>query len=211
MSIISLTVLVSVISAYVVPCISKKKILDKELHSYKICTLHAIITSIMGTLAIYEVEVPRSLYYLSVGYYISDTWFFIYINKIQGKSLLTNASFVVHHIFMVIYEYFVLIYNPTNVMAFYFLNRIFLSEYSVIPLNLLWFQKKLQYKNETLTLVFGLLLLISYFISRIINLTIAFIGVYYSSFRYMCLIGFPSLLLNYVWFYKIIRGFIKHL
>lgn len=196
--------------SYIAPCMQAKSVLEKKKIEYLSSTMHAILVSLMSGLVILGDDLPYSLYYCSLGYYIADIWYLIHINVYQNKSIFTDAPLIIHHLVMLLYEGYAIIYDPVDYQAFYFMNRVLLAEFAVIPLNAVWYFKTIDVNNNLGLAIASISLLITYFLSRVVNLTLLFIEVYYSPIRYVGLCGFPVLVFNYMWFYKIVKGFIKH-
>ena len=194
------------IMSYVFPCLQSNQISVKLATSYIASIIHAIMVSLMSALVILGENMPLSLYYYSIGYYVSDIWFLMYINVIQSKSIFTETPVIIHHLVMLLYEGYSVVYDPSDTLAFYFMNRVLLEEIAVIPLNALWYFRKFNSNNKRGIIISGISLAITYFFSRVVNLTILFVEVFYSPIRYVGLCGFPVLVFNYMWFYKIIKG-----
>jgi hypothetical protein len=197
--------------SYIAPCIQVNDILSKHKISYLSSTAHAIMVSLMSSLVVLGYRVHHSLYFYSIGYYMADLWYLIYINVCQKKSIFTDSPLIIHHLVMLLYEGYTIIYDSDNYQVFYFLNRVLLAEFSVVPLNALWYYRTIDNTNKTGLIISGVLLMITYFISRVVNLSILFVEVYYSPIRYMGICGFPVLIFNYMWFYKIVKGCFKQL
>jgi hypothetical protein len=201
---------ISVIS-YIEPCIQANQISVKLATSYIASIIHAIMVSLMSALVILGENMPLSLYYYSIGYYVSDIWFLMYINVIQSKSIFTDTLLIIHHLVMLLYEGYSIIYDPSDTLAFYFINRVLLAEIAVVPLNTLWYFRTFTPDNKRGIIISGISLAITYFFSHVVNLSILLVEVYYSPIRYIGLCGFPVLVFNYMRFYKIIKGCIKHM
>lgn len=207
----SLALFMISVMSYVFPCIQSNEIINKYKCAYLASTIHAIMVSLMSALVTLGEDMPISLYWYSIGYYVTDIWFLIYINIIQRKSIFTDSPLIIHHLVMLLYEGYSVVYNPSDTLAFYFMNRVLLAEIAVIPLNSLWYYRTLNPTNKRGIIISGVSLAITYFFSRVFNLSILFVEVYYSPIRYIGLCGFPVLVFNYMWFYKIIKGCLKHM
>jgi hypothetical protein len=197
--------------SYIEPCIQANDILSKQKISYLSSTAHAIMVSLMSSLVVLGDRVPHSLYFYSIGYYIADIWYLVYINVCQKKSIFTDSPLIIHHLVMLLYEGYAIIYDSDDYQAFYFMNRVLLAEIAVVPLNALWYYRTIDKDNKHGLLISGMSLLITYFLSRVVNLSILFVEVYYSPIRYIGICGFPVLVFNYMWFYKIVKGCVKQL
>lgn len=197
--------------SYLFPCLQSNQISVKLATSYIASTIHAIMVSLMSALVTLGENMPLSLYYYSIGYYVSDIWFLLYINVIQSKSIFTETPLIIHHLVMLLYEGYSIIYDTSDTLAFYFMNRVLLAEIAVIPLNALWYFRTYNSNNKRGITISGISLAITYFFSRVVNLSILFVEVFYSPIRYVGLCGFPVLVFNYMWFYKIMKGCFKQL
>jgi hypothetical protein len=197
--------------SYIAPCIQANDILSKQKIAYLSSTSHAIMVSLISGIVVLGEDVPHSLYYFSIGYYIADIWYLVYINVCQKKSIFTDAPLIIHHLVMLLYEGYAIIYDSDDYQAFYFMNRVLLAEFAVIPLNALWYYRTIDKDNKPGLLISGVSLVITYFLSRVVNLSILLVEVYYSPIRYMGICGFPVLVFNYMWFYKIVKGCVKQL
>jgi hypothetical protein len=200
--------IISIIS-YVLLYTNSKDIVGKHAICRSFSTIHALFTSILSVLVVYGVYIPHSLYYFSIAYYLADS--IIHIHKCQKTSVVSEAPMIIHHLIQLLYEGYAIIYNPADLLAFYYLNRILLSEISVIPLNAIWYYRTIDVNNKRALTISGVMLVITYFLSRIVNLTSLMIEARGTSMMSLSYFAILPLFFNYMWFYKIIKGFIQHI
>lgn len=200
----------STIISYILLYTKSKDVARKQAIVRTFSTMHATLTSILSILVVSGVYVPHTLYYFSIAYYLADSYCIINIHKCEGTSVLTEAPMLIHHLIQLLYEGYSIIYNPADHLAFYYLNRILLSEISVVPLNAVWYYRTIDVNNNRGLVISGVMLVITYFLSRIVNLTSLMIEAQSNHMMALSYFAILPLFFNYMWFYKIMQGFIKH-
>jgi len=177
-----------------------------KLITYIFSTLHAIFISIIATLYIYKIigeyELMQS-FIISMSYYLSDC--VIIINSSKQISI-HDYCIIWHHIIVIYYEIFIFIQNKDLIeTSAYYLSRLFIAEYSVIPLNYSWYLFHTNQNKSYKIILSCVLTLIIYFFTRIVNFTIIFYEIFHDNNIIIAYFGFPLLLLNYFWFYKLLN------
>ena len=185
-----------------------------ELLSYFISTIHAIILCICGLYYCInyqkiDTDIIDMIFSASIGYYISDIIYLFVTCEKDYKSIIT---FVTHHIMTIS----ALLYhsNINNIIykntATYIGARLYLSEFSVIPLNYIWYLKNTDdnYKlNINYITAFEAVFRL-FFVFRIINYSDLIRILIEKDYIYnpMSITIIILTILNYVWFYKIYKS-----
>ena len=195
----------------ITPNTYKNKNTVHELVAYTMSTINAVILCIVGLFhCINPVDDNLNMidyaFYFSIAYYMSDI---IYL-FITSKDYVSNISFVVHHLMSITMMVYQVQFTEYRSHVGYIGMRLCLAEFSVIPLNYIWYLKNIDsnYKvNYNYVIAFESCFRL-FFVCRIINYTHLLYLLYKlvesEIIHYLmssCVIVLT--LLNYVWFYKI--------
>jgi hypothetical protein len=201
------------IAKMITPKSFKKSVMySHELVAYFVSSIHSGFMAISGLFNLIDKNIVsdsffESVFYSSMGYYLSDLLYLIITNTDIGYTI----PFIIHHLTCIVMEIYTLILPIgiyKNIIRYYG-TRFCLAEFSVIPLNYIWYLKNtdsnyktnIKYKTA-FEAVFRL-----FFVCRIINLTHLIYEICISDYRYdvMNIAGLSLTLLNYIWFYKIYK------
>jgi hypothetical protein len=195
----------------ITPDTYKNKNTVHELVAYSMSTINALILCIVGLFhCINPVDDNLNMidyvFYFSIAYYMSDI---IYL-FITSKDYVSNISFVVHHLMSITMMVYQVQFTEYRNHVGYIGMRLCLAEFSVIPLNYIWYLKNTDnnYKvNYNYVIAFESCFRL-FFLCRILNYThllhLLYKLVESEIIHYLmsgCVIVLT--LLNYVWFYKI--------
>ncbi|ORX78512.1 hypothetical protein BCR32DRAFT_295000 [Anaeromyces robustus] len=199
----------------------------KDWNSKIVAFIHAIIISTFCISLIYKYGFPWNktekdyndreidLYYkaisISTGYFM---WDIIYCLSDVKRS---GMSFVIHGVCAFLIYVFTFKHHVLGHYAILFLNY----EISTIFLNIYWILDKLDLTGSILQLVNALLLVVTFFSVRIVSGNITICKLLYDIFFarkltsvYLSLYFFinivPMQILNFIWFYKMIRSILRH-
>ena len=184
-----------------------------ELVTYFISTIHALFTGIFGLYYCINYSYDNAIlldivFSVSIGYYASDI---IYLFITCNNDYKNIISFLVHHLMSIsclLYQLSITNENYKTSSA-YIGARLYLAEFSVIPLNYIWYLKNTDdnYKiNIRYVTAFEAIFRL-FFVFRIINYSELIIRLFdeeyifiYNPLKIAVII---LTILNYVWFYKI--------
>lgn len=177
---------------------------DREYNSRYLSSIHAIIITIIS---FYNCFINRILnqnmdmfFSLSLGYAIFDTY-----RALKKK----ETEFIIHHLIMIV-SLFPIVLNYYNIfilnhLYYYYISRAFLSESSTIFLNNCWLLIKENKKSGIEFKINSFMLIILFFLFRIVNFTNIIFSIYYTKYSMFLLLHIPLTILNYIWFYKLIK------
>lgn len=186
--------------------INSKPLTNFEFTTMYSSTIHSVFISIGMVLYIYNyitnIKTIAQIFSISLGYYLSDLVYVLYsrINMIQ---------YLIHHLTIIYLICYTLSFNSINEiywLHFYveYLAYSLLAEIAVLPLNICWYYKNTGKSLKSIGfIIWSILLVISYYFSRIINFTILFINLISLEYYGICILGLPIIILNYYWFIKI--------
>ena len=190
---------------YILNHIPNQPSISKDLQLDYKCRVISMINGMIcyfGTLLYYfnnNILFLKYCLYSSIGYFLVDSYHLhdlFSINKLSGTIL-----FSIHHMYAV---YGIINYSDTHL---YLLARIFVCEVTNIFLNITWLMYKTKNNNTFLLKSCGLLTIITYFFTRILNFThLVFYTALPGSTRSII---FIFTCINYFWFYKILKIFFK--
>jgi hypothetical protein len=179
-------------------------IANYETRDYIISSFHAFTTVGLSTLFLLNIITDvKYIYYcpITIGYAIFDT-----INLIHHEANKYNLFIILHHSIIVIGNIWLILYKDPYVLKILSIN--YLAEVSTPFLNLSMYL----YKNKLTELslynlnIFNItsnLLIITYFLFRVVLLTyLVWETAFYNNLYY---IQVGLALLNYFWFYKILK------
>ncbi len=199
------------LAGMITPKTYKNKNTVHELVSYGMSTINAVILCMVG---LYHCINPIDdnlnmidyVFYISIGYYMSDI-IYLFVTCTDYVSII---SFLVHHLMTIIMMVYQVKFTEYRSHIGYIGMRLSLAEFSVIPLNYIWYLKNTDndYKiNSNYVTAFEACFRL-FFVCRIINYTHLLYLVYklveseiIENWMSSCVIILT--LLNYVWFYKI--------
>ncbi len=196
------------IAEMITPTTYKNKKLTHELVSYSASTINACILSTIGLYHCINqtddnLDMIDYVYYGSIGYYLSDIIYLL----LTSINHISNITFFIHHIMTLSMMVYQVKFTDNKSYFGYIGTRLSLAEFSVIPLNYIWYLKNTDsnYKMNVKYVIAFEAVFRLFFVFRIMN---------YSQLIYKLIedgiiydyksIGIISLtLLNYIWFYKI--------
>lgn len=187
-----------------------------HLLTYGMSTIHSVIIS--GSSILYFLNVINTVqifnvYYFSIAYFMGDL-IIIFLNSIINKKICKEDTiFIVHHFLTSGLELYVIISkNNDNINTLmYYLNMALIAEFPVIFLNIIWFMKNTVsncYEIKFFKVCF-VSLWINYLIFRFINLNMLAYSAFQNNMIFEFLLGFPIVMLNNYWFYKLTNIFIS--
>lgn len=199
-----------------------------ELVAYAMSTIHGVTIATVSLLNLCSI-VPNyyvyNTYYFSIGYFIADIGYLLLTSQHLNNFVENNSSYlgldhliqfakydlllIIHHLLVIHYEIFTInCEGYLRLIALYYFNKIFLSEYAVVPLNICWYFKNsvVNYRENPLFKVSGVLLFVTYFRFRIVNFTLILYNLYVDDFMLYGMLGIPIIGMNYYWFYKICKS-----
>ncbi len=195
---------------------TKYKILSKnhthDLVSYIVSTVHSIILCIVGLFIcigkpLNQSSVVDLLFYFSSGYYVSDILYLLTTSPTIKSAIPT----IIHHLSVIFCQtsHILLPISDFKSYATYCAARMALAEYSVLPLNYIWYLKNTDknYKiNIRYVTAFEALFRL-FFVFRIINYSHLIYEILLDGhvFNPMAFMLYILTTLNYVWFYKIYK------
>ena len=151
----------------------KGHLYSHELISYGMSTIYNFITATCGILFVIEfleIEEIQSVYYFSIGYLLADIIYIILTSNIT-KSYRKYGIIISHNI-VTIYVLFNHCFSEDYVTLSrsYFLNLIFIGNYTTVLSNILWYIKNTNknYVNDELYKLLLKILLIVYFSTTIL-------------------------------------------
>lgn len=134
-----------------------------------------------------------------IGYFVVDLY---YLKELYSvNKLLGTCLFIFHHLAAIYGIYY---YIDTHLVL---LARIFICEISSIFLNSTWILYKSNNADHILFKPVGVLTILTYFITRIVNFTHLIFTINIHPHDYYIVIWFT--IVNYYWFYKIINMYIS--
>jgi hypothetical protein len=178
-----------------------------KLISYGISTIHALFIASCAALYllnIFDNYAIKQAYFISISYYSADIYYVI-----DSTKKLTKLDYftVCHHIVMILMYsvIFIEINNDINLenSLLYYMNRGLLAEFSVFTLNYSWYLVNTKQNNSNKMMIFSILTLILYFITRIVNFTILIYNFWNDDLLPAIALMLPLFLINYYWFYKL--------
>lgn len=179
------------------------------LVSYMNSTVHAMVLG--SVVSLYLLDVCsyvwlENSFKFSIGYFMADIIYLFDENISHDHDIVSLMMMLLHHIFTINCENLIFVIDDSlMVFARYIMARFCLAELAVIPLNYSWY---LINTRQTHTMKFKIasgITFIAYLLSRVINFTSLFYELFMlEHYKYM-LMGSPVVLLNYYWFYKLIR------
>jgi hypothetical protein len=194
--------------------------LTHEIVSYGFSTLHAIVISIGATLYLtrwINFAILEIIFEFSIGYFCADVIYIIrllilndiLVDNYSTQSILQYCAIILHHLLVIYYEEYYILYpiipNELQETARIYLCYALLAEYAIVPLNYSWYLINTKQDKSTKFLITGCITVIVYFFSRVVNFTV----IYYNllcdgliSYSFICL---PLVIMNYYWFYKLIK------
>jgi TLC domain len=142
------------------------------------------------------------------GFFIADSlWIALPDLILRGKS-----EIIMHHIFTLGLGYTGL-YAPGEYSRF--IPHLGLTELSNTFFNAAWLLRAIGYRDTAIVTTLEILFAVSYFFTRVINLTAVFYAIYSGPSAASIGIGkylmFPMTLLQFYWFFLIVKGLIKRL
>lgn len=170
---------------------------------------HSIVSTLLSSLFIFNI-IDYNILVVGVWYnviYITMDIYLYISNKISNKD---KIEMLLHHIVFLIASYYSSL-NP------YFYSKGILTETSTIFLNISWLLKKYKIKNIpqlyiNKTINFSYILVwITFFVFRIINMDILMYEMYYSQYTRFSILPVPFIILNKYWFFLINKKIYKHL
>ena len=179
-------------------------------------TIHSVIisgSSILYFLNVINIAQIFNVYYFSIAYFMGDL-IIIFLNSIINKKICKeDLVFVIHHFITSTLELYVIISkNNENINTLmYYLNMALIAEFPVIFLNIIWFMKNTvcNYYEMKFFKVCFVSLWINYLIFRFINLNYLWITLIPNNMIFEFLLGFPLVIMNNYWFYKLTKIFIS--
>ena len=203
----------SYISQMITPKNYKKGTKDvHELVTYFISTIHAFMACVGGLYFCLnhhnmDTKMIDMIFNISLGYYISVI---IYLFLSCSKNYFSILPFLVHHsVTITILLYQINSTTPYYKDTAYFGSRLYLAEFSVIPLNYIWYLKNTDenYKfNIRYVTAFEAVFRL-FFMFRVLNYTELIYRLIDEEYIYnpMSLTVIILTLLNYVWCFKIYK------
>jgi hypothetical protein len=179
-----------------------------KLVSYGFSTLNAIFLTSFATLYLLNIidnYTITQVYFISMSYYFADLYYVI-----DSTIKLSKLDFftICHHTVMIVMYYVIFILNGNNNLEktlLYYMNRGLLAECSVLTLNYSWYLVNTKQENSNKMLISLLLTLVLYFITRVINFTLLIYNFWSDNLLPVIALMLPLFLINYYWFYKLMR------
>ena len=184
-----------------------------KIVSYGFSTLNAIVLASFSTLYLLNIidnYTIKQVYFISMSYYLGDLYYVI-----DSTNKLTKLDYftLCHHSVMIVMYYVIFILNSNNnddnnnleTTLLYYMNRGILAEYSVLTLNYSWYLVNTKQENSTKMLISSLLTLVLYFITRVVNFTVLIYNFWSDDLIPAIALMLPLFLINYYWFYKLMR------
>jgi hypothetical protein len=195
---------------------NNNKLTIVHLLTYGMSSIHSVIVSgscILYFLNVLNIAQMFSVYYFSIAYFTGDL-VIIFLNMIFTNNIAKeDFVFMIHHFITSILElYIIFSKNNENIDTMvYYLNMSLMAEFPVIFLNIIWFMKNtvINYYEKPLFKVCFVSLWINYLIFRFINLNMLAYSAFQNNMIIEFLLGFPIVILNNYWFYKLTKIFIS--
>lgn len=197
--------LFNLFTGYLILRIISNNLKNRDLQYYLPSIIHGCFLGGVSTLRLLELinnQQMMTYYQFSFGYILFDI-----IDNHSTYKIDMHA----HHFLMLLslsfpylMEYNIFIKNEE---IYYILARIYICEFTNIFLNGSILLYKLNYNNNILKIIFNSFAIISYFFLRIYNFT----NIQYRLFSHIneyfcqCIFFIPFLLLNYYWFFLILK------
>jgi hypothetical protein len=190
--------------------INYKHFTNYEFTAMYASTIHSVFITIGIVLYIYNyitsIQTITQIFSISLGYYLSDLVYVLY-------SRINLMEYLIHHISIIYLICYTLSFNSINeVYWLYFcveyLAYSLLAEIAVLPLNICWYYKNTGKSLKSIGfIIWCIILVVTYYFSRVINFTILFIHLIGLEYYGICAIALPIIILNYYWFIKICMMF----
>jgi len=169
-----------------------------KLINYINSCIHAKIVYVLSFLLLMnfiDVSVWSNCLDVTRGYCFYDTLMILYQNPLDYQMLI-------HHLILFIgtYNYYVILYPYQIALAL-------LSETSNQFLYIGWFLIKKNLKNTMIFKINGIILLILFFLFRVINFTYLSFFIFTNCSFYENILFLPITLLNYYWFFLLVKKF----
>jgi hypothetical protein len=184
-----------------------------KLISYGFSTFNAIFLASFATLYLFNDITNytiKQVYFISMSYYLGDLYYVI-----DSTNKLTKLDYftLCHHTVMILMYYVIFILNSNSNNSnsnlentlLYYMNRGILAEYSVLTLNYSWYLVNTKQDNSNRIFISSLLTLVLYFITRVINFTVLIYNFWSDDLIPAIVLMMPLFLINYYWFYKLLR------
>jgi hypothetical protein len=190
------------------------KLSSVHLLTYGMSTIHSIIISISCILYFVKIlNIPQmfNVYYFSIAYFTGDLAI-LFLNMIFTNQILKeDLIFIIHHFITSILELYVITSKNNINDLVYYLNMALIAEFPVIFLNIIWFMKNnvINYYQKPFFKICFVSLWVNYLIFRFINLNYLSYTAFQNNMIIEFLIGFPILIMNNYWFYKLTKIFIS--
>ena len=184
-----------------------------KLISYGFSTLNAIFLASFATLYllnIIDTYTIKQVYFISMSYYFADIYYVI-----DSTTKLTKLDYftLCHHTVMIVMYYviFIQINNDLNLenTLLYYMNRGILAEYSVLTLNYSWYLVNTKQDRSYKMVISSLLTLVLYLITRVVNFTVLIYNFWSDGLIPAIVLMMPLFLINYYWFYKLLRKAVR--
>jgi hypothetical protein len=173
-------------------------------------TIQSVFITIYAVLYIYnyitDVQTVAKIFSISLGYYLSDIMYVLY-------SRINILQYLIHHISIICMICYTLSFNRINDVYWLnfcieYLSYGLLAEMAVLPLNICWYYKNTGKPLKSIGFIISaILLVITYYFSRVINFTIILINLIGLEYYCISTLISPIIILNYYWFIKICMMF----
>jgi hypothetical protein len=177
-----------------------------KLVAYSMSTIHGFIAGTYGlsyVLGLISMDGLYSGYYFSLAYFLGDITYIILSSK-SIEDFKKNILIIIHHLALM--TCFIVSLCGNNETHTFHLAMGLIAEYAVIPLNICWYIKNTNqnYNVDKDFIMSSIVLIITYFITRVINLSFITVSYYLEGMYIYLIIVTPITLLNYYWFYKLL-------
>lgn len=185
-----------------------------EIVGYGLSTVHGGILAISATGYLCGWLSPGfmdNIFRISIGFLCADIFYLLETGLIINKSFqIMEIMLILHHFIMIFYKHF-LLYSNVDIIesARFYLNQMYLAEYAVLPLNYCWYLINTNQCNGLKFKMASILLIITYFVSRVMNFSIMMYNVWQDGLIRYILLGLPIILMNYYWFILLLKKAIK--
>lgn len=179
-----------------------------EIILYGFSTLHSIFISLFSTLYLLQIidtYFMKQVFYISISYYLADIYYIFDFTKV----LKIFDYFVIWHHTIMITMYYVIFIEFYDIdienKLLHYMNTGLLAEYSICFLNYSWYLINTKQENSNKMLISTLFTLVLYFITRVLNFTRLIYYFWYDDLISALILMLPLFLINYYWFYKLVR------
>ena len=179
-----------------------------KLIAYSFSAIHATYLAIMSSLYIYNYCNDNYLSFafkISIGYYLTDCSYIIKTEMLKYKLNMDSILIMIHHLVVIYYE--LVMINKTTPLYndyIYYMSKVFMCEYSVLPLNYCWYLVNTNQAHTRKFIISSAITLLLFFITRVVNFTNIIIEIYYDGLIEIAYVGLLVAFINYFWFYKLL-------